>query len=148
TVFDFDGDGVDEIAVTHQGALVIGSAREGRWAERLRLEECRLWNSPTPVAPDRPGEAYRIRQRPIALGTGTNRSWICTRAGEKRGGEKLILLSVKPGADFSVTEQPVSGLQELQLLAATPDRLIAATRDGKLGTMSAAGRFEAQWACG
>src|SRR5688500_10867368 len=105
-VFDFDGDGMDEIAVTQKGSLVIGSARGGRWVERLRLEDCRLWTSPTPVAPDRPGEAHRIRQRPIALGKGANRSWVCTRAGEKKGG-KLVLLTAKPGAGFSVTERPV-----------------------------------------
>ena len=36
----------------------------------------------------------------------------------------------------------------MQLLAATSDRMIAATSDGKLGVLGTSGKFDAQWPCG
>ena len=42
----------------------------------------------------------------------------------------------------------MADLHQMQLLAATHDRLIATTSDGKLGALSLTGKFDAQWACG
>jgi outer membrane protein assembly factor BamB len=148
TVFDLDDDGIAEIAVTEKGALVIGSLHEGRWRERARLEGCRLWHTGCPVRPEHPGDTFRVEQRPVALGVGKRRSWIATRAEAEGRAAKLVLLRAEPGAAFSVTEYPLKGVRDMQILAATPDRLIASTNDGHIRVVSPKGKVDAQWVCG
>ena len=169
TVFDFDGDGTAEIAVNREGALVIGSVRDGTWLDRAHLGGYRLWQTGVPVAPQREGEPYRIEQRPVELGSqaAAGLGTAAGRSGAKKAGPhgrvvtlgeaegrpaSLGLLRAKAGEPFTVTELPLDGahsdLGTMQVLAATTDRLIVSTRDGRVRVMSANGHSEASWACG
>ena len=169
TVFDFDGDGTAEIAVNREGALVIGSVRDGTWLDRAHLGGYRLWQTGVPVAPQREGGTVPDRaaagrtgsQAAAGLGTAAGRSGAkkagphgrVVTLGEAEGRPaSLGLLRAKAGEPFTVTELPLDGahsdLGTMQVLAATTDRLIVSTRDGRVRVMSANGHSEASWACG
>jgi outer membrane protein assembly factor BamB len=149
TVFDFDGDGIAEIAVQEENALVIGSFRQGRWEERAHLEGGRLWMTARQVAPARAGETFRLEQQPIAVRSGSNASWIITRHVKGDGArDELLLLDARPGAPFTFSKLPIDDAHNLQILAATGDQLIAATNDGSIRVINQQGQVQAQWPCG
>ena len=79
-VFDFDGDGISEIAAYQNDALIIGNVRDGQWSERMRLEGGRLWmTGRSGSALSRTGETFRLEQQPVGRGRGKNPSWVATR---------------------------------------------------------------------
>jgi hypothetical protein len=148
-IFDFDDDGVAEIALTVNSDLIIGNLREGHWNERGRLPGCRLWTTARPVRPQQDGERFYLAQQPIAIGAGNKRRWIATRVSTDQGRpDTLLLLDAKPNTDFTVAEHPLNSATNLQLHAATADRLIVSTAAGKLGVMDLDGTIHAEWECG
>jgi outer membrane protein assembly factor BamB len=146
TVFDFDGDGAAEIAVQEQNNLVIGSLKDGRWTERARLDGGRLWMTGRMTTPSRTGETFHLQQQPVALGQGKNISWVATRGATGDGSKDLVLLfDARPGQAFSFTEFAIDSAHNLNILAATPDQLIASTNDGFIRVIDRQGAIRAQW---
>ena len=148
-VFDFDRDGTSELAIYQKGDLSIGNVKDGKWSERMRLEGGRLCMSGHSVSTQRPGEAIRVEQQPVALGHGQNVSWIATRDVTGTGSSsEVVLIRAKPGEKFSYDKVPIENGSNLQVLAATDDQLIASTSDGQMRVIGSDGRVQAQWDCG
>jgi hypothetical protein len=148
-VFDFDGDGVSEIAVYQDNALVIGNVRAQHWSERMRLERGRLPLTNRPVTPEQVGETFRMEQQPIGLGRDKTRSWVVTRDAAGVGASnELLLIHAKPRETYSTSRLSIDGAPHLQILAAMPDRLIASINNGRIQVISTSGEVLAQWECG
>lgn len=145
-VFDFDGDGICEIAASDGDALVIGNLRDGKWVERFRREHCALPLAARPAGPSDLHEDYRLEQRPIAVRTPEGTAHVATvdSSGDGRA-DAVLLLRAKPGELFAARELAVENGSGLKLIASTGRRLIATTAAGQMQVLDARLKRDASW---
>ncbi len=147
TVWDFDGDGISEIAVMQSGALVIGSLCDGKWNERLRLPGYSLPRTAKAVSGELPGDTFHVEQQPIALTSRNTRSWVATSTNASYRATNLALVTCEPGGEFTVTYRTLATGRS-KILAAAEDRLVTATPDGHVHIISRDSKTHTSWAGG
>lgn len=148
-VFDLDGDGTPEIVARIDGELVIGSLKNGRWIERLRLPQCKLGYTKRPAAPDLPAGPHQMAHAPVSVDTPDGPAWVGWQDADGNGrADALVLLRVGDGDELEISERPLPDNDYVSVLAGSGGRLIAVSADGQMHVLDAELTQETSWPCG
>jgi len=143
---DFDGDGVAELFATSDGALVIGTVADRKWAEQLRLPKCRIVRSATSVTGKVASEPTKLELLPASVTTSQGRAWVAVQ-DELGDRQTDVIVLMRPAADgsYAISKTPVKGLSGLSVLGATGEYLVTTTSDGAMHVMRPDGAVKSSW---
>jgi hypothetical protein len=151
---DLDGCGAAEVIAARESTrtprefaeLVIGSLRDGAWAERFRRDRCRLECSRTPLWPlGTAGRCFDPRSPVLTPGPAGSAPVLAEDAGGGGRAGALLLVSGKSREPLTAASVPVAADLGLRVLAAGKAGLVARGEDGRMRLLAADGKVQAEW---
>jgi len=154
---DLDGCGACEVLAAREPSrtprefteLVVGSARDGRWAERFRRRQCRLEVSNTPLWPLGFAGRNLDPRSPVTVSGEPGLQVVVTEdsTGDGRP-DRLLRLGGAPGETLTGPSLDVDPDLEVRVLAAGQGVLVVTATDATVRVLGLDGQVRASWSCG
>lgn len=152
---DVDGDGVPEIIAAAEASrtpreftdLRLGSARGGKWIERLKLANTRLEYT-RPLWPLGYYGRNADQRAAVLLGEKPTSPVLTRDTNDDGKADALALVKGQPGKSLQTTETKLPAAQGLKILAASDAGLVAQGADSIMRRLDTKGKALCSWPAG
>lgn len=156
-VTDLDGDETPEIIAAREASrtprefttLVIGNLHDGKWLERLRLNNCRMEYSATTFWPLGMAGRNSDPRTPFVVEDRKGKSLVVTQSTSGDGrADKALLLRARSGRKLTSAGFSLDKVADVRIASCGSRCLVAIGQDAILRLLSLDGKVVASWASG